>query len=136
MLERLLGRATDARIVAPFHCDYGYNIRLGSNAYFNVGCVVLDVAAVTIGDNFLAGPGVHIYTATHPTGATERRRGLESGSPVTIGDDVWIGGRAVILPGVRIGSGAVIGAASVVTGDIPGGCFAAGNPCRVIRDVA
>lgn len=133
VLARLLGRETDAFVTAPFHCDYGYNIILGANAYFNFNCVILDVTSVTIGKNALFGPGVHIYTATHPMDATERRSGLESGKPVVIGDDVWVGGSTVICPGVTIGSGAVIGAGSVVTRDIPAGVFAAGNPCRVIR---
>ena len=110
ILTRLLGRETDAFITPPFHCDYGYHIILGANAYFNFNCVVLDVTSVTIGKNALFGPGVHIYTATHPMDATERRSGLESGKPVVIGDDVWVGGSAVICPGVTIGSGAVIGA--------------------------
>ena len=133
LLARLFGAATDACITPPFFCDYGYNIQLGANVYFNVNCVVLDVMPVAIGDNTLFGPGVHIYTALHPTGAAERRLGLEFARPVTIGADVWVGGSAVVCPGVSIGAGTVIGAGSVVTRDIPPGVFAAGNPCRVIR---
>lgn len=133
LLACLLGAATDARITPPFFCDYGYNIRLGTNVYFNVNCVVLDVMPVSIGNNALFGPGVHIYTALHPIGAAERRAGLEFARPVTIGADVWVGGSAVICPGVTVGTGTVIGAGSVVTRDIAPGVFAAGNPCRVLR---
>ena len=135
LLVSLFGRATDAWITPPFFCDYGYNIKLGANAYFNFNCVILDVMPVSIGDNVLFGPGAHIYTASHPMSATDRRLGLELGAAVAIGDDVWIGGGVMICPGVSIGSGAVIGAGSVVTRNIPGGVFAAGNPCRVIRSV-
>ena len=102
--------------------------------FFNFNCVVLDVCLVRIGDYTLLGPGVQIYTPLHPFNA-ELRRKEEFGKPVTIGSDVWVGGGAIILPGVRIGSRAVIGAGSVVTRDVPGGVFAAGNPCRVIREV-
>lgn len=133
LLARLLGAATDARVTPPFFCDYGYNIALGANVYFNVNCVVLDVMAVSIGANTLFGPGVQIYTAMHPIGAVERRAGLEFARPVTIGADVWVGGSAVICPGVSVGTGTVIGAGSVVTRDVPPGVFAAGNPCRVLR---
>lgn len=136
VLAELLGAATDAVIQAPFHCDYGYNISLGANAYFNVGCVILDVMPVVIGANALFGPGVHVYAASHPLSAAERRSGRELGEPVTIGDDVWLGGRVIVCPGVRIGSGSVIGAGSVVTRDIPPGVLAAGNPCRVVRPIA
>ncbi|MEP6658195.1 MAG: sugar O-acetyltransferase [Betaproteobacteria bacterium] len=135
LLSALLKAATDATICSPFFCDYGYNIHLGANAYFNFNCVVLDVLPVTVGRNALFGPGVHIYTAMHPMSARERRSGLEFGRPVTIGDDVWVGGGVIICPGVHIGSGSVIGAGSVVTRSIPAGVFAAGNPCRVIRRI-
>ena len=135
ILETLFGVPVRASIHAPFHCDYGYNIRLGENVYFNVNCVVLDVMTVTVGANVLVGPGVHIYTALHPMTAAKRRTGLEYGKPVTIGDDVWIGGAAIVCPGVTIGSRSVIGAGSVVTRSIPDDTFAAGNPCRVIRRV-
>lgn len=136
VLTRLLGRNTNADISAPFHCDYGYNLRLGANVYFNVGCVVLDVMPISIGRDVLIGPGVHLYAAMHPMEAGARRSGLEFGKPVVIGDDVWIGGQSVVCPGVTIGDGAMIGAGSVVTRDIPAGVFAAGNPCRVIRAIA
>jgi maltose O-acetyltransferase len=135
LLAELFGYATDARIEPPFHCDYGYNIALGANAYFNVGCVVLDVAAIAIGANALFGPGVHIYAASHPMSAAERRQGLEFGAPVSIGDDVWVGGGAIICPGASVGAGAIIGAGSVVTRAIPASVFAAGNPCRVLRSL-
>jgi len=116
----------------PFFCDYGSNIFLGTRVFFNFNCVVLDVCAVRIGDYTLFGPAVQIYTATHPLDP-ELRRTQEFAKPVTIGADVWVGGAAVICPGVTIGSRSVIGAGSVVTRDIPEGVFAAGNPCRVIR---
>jgi maltose O-acetyltransferase len=119
----------------PFFCDYGVNIELGERVFFNFNCVVLDVCPVRIGSFTLFGPAVQIYTATHPFDAELRRR-EEFGKPVEIGSDVWVGGGAIILPGVRIGSRAVIGAGSVVTRDLPEGVFAAGNPCRVIREVA
>lgn len=136
LLAALFGRATDAYVTPPFHCDYGGNIRLGAKAYFNFNCVVLDVAPVEIGDHVLFGPGVQVYTAMHPMDAAQRRAGVESGKPVHIGDDAWIGGGAVICPGVRIGARTVIGAGSVVTRDIPADVFAAGNPCRVLRSLS
>ena len=118
----------------PFFCDYGSNITLGERVFFNFNCVVLDVCRVTIGSFTLFGPAVQIYTAMHPLDAALRRQ-QEYGKPVEIGADVWVGGGAIILPGVTIGSRAVIGAGSVVTRDVPEGVFAAGNPCRVIRDI-
>ena len=119
----------------PFYCDYGSNIELGERVFFNFNCIVLDVCRVTIGDYTLFGPAVQILTPMHPLDA-ELRRKQEYGKPVDIGSDVWVGGGALILPGVRIGNKAVIGAGSVVTRDIPDGVFAAGNPCRVIREIA
>ena len=116
----------------PFYCDYGSNIELGERVFFNFNCVVLDVCRVSIGDFTLFGAAVQIYTPLHPMEAEPRRK-EEFGKPVEIGSDVWVGGGAIILPGVRIGSRAVIGAGSVVTRDVPEGVFAAGNPCRVIR---
>ena len=118
----------------PFHCDYGANIFLGEKVFFNFGCVVLDVCKVTIGSFTLFGPGVQIYTATHPMNAALRRT-RELGKPITIGEDVWIGGGAIVCPGVTIGSRSVIGAGSVVTRDIPEGVLAVGNPCRVVRAI-
>ena len=118
----------------PFFCDYGSNIELGERVFFNFNCVVLDVCPVRIGSFTLFGPAVQIYTPMHPWNAAERRS-KEFGKPVTIGGDVWVGGGAIILPGVTIGSRAVIGAGSVVTRDVPDGVFAAGNPCRVVREI-
>ncbi|HYW12640.1 MAG TPA: sugar O-acetyltransferase [Longimicrobium sp.] len=134
LLRRLLGAAGDGVwIEPPFFCDYGSNITLGDRVYFNFNCVVLDVARVAIGSDTMFGPAVQIYTATHPLAAAERRAGLEAGKPIVIGSDVWVGGGAILLPGVTIGSRSVIGAGSVVTKDVREGVFAAGNPCRVIR---
>ena len=135
VLNELFGTTTDAWIQPPFYCDYGTNITLGRKVFFNFNCVVLDVAPVTIGDHVLFGPAVQIYTAMHPLSASERRSGLESGKPVVIGDDVWVGGGAIVCPGVSIGARSVIGAGSVVTRDIPQDVFAAGNPCRVLRSL-
>jgi maltose O-acetyltransferase len=118
----------------PFFCDYGSNIELGERVFFNFNCIVLDVCPVRIGSFTLFGPAVQIYTPVHPMNA-ELRRKEEFGKPVEIGSDVWVGGGAIILPGVRIGSRAVIGAGSVVTRDVPEGVFAAGNPCRVVRAI-
>ena len=118
----------------PFFCDYGSNILLGERVFFNFNCVVLDVCEVRIGDFTLFGPAVQVYTATHPMNA-ELRRKQEFAKPIVIGSDVWVGGGAILCPGVRIGSKSVIGAGSVVTRDIPDGVFAAGNPCRVIREI-
>lgn len=133
ILAALLGTATDAWIEPPFHCDYGTNLRLGAHVYFNFNCIVLDVMPVTIGANTLIGPAVQIYTATHPLDAIERRRGLEFARAVTIGSDVWIGGGAILCPGVTVGDRVVIGAGSVVTHDVPADTVVAGNPARVIR---
>jgi maltose O-acetyltransferase len=122
-------------IESPFYCDYGSNITLGDKVFFNFNCVVLDVAPVRIGSGVLIGPAVQIYAATHPLSAAERRTGLEYGQAVEIGEEVWIGGGAIICPGVRIGARSVIGAGSVVTRDVPAGVFAAGNPCRMVREI-
>jgi maltose O-acetyltransferase len=135
ILEKLFARGGDTVwLEPPFFCDYGSNIFLGERVYFNFNCVVLDVCPVTIGDRTLIGPAVQIYAASHPMNA-ELRRINEFGKPITIGNDVWIGGGAIICPGVTIGSKSVIGAGSVVTRDIPPGSFAAGNPCRIIRAI-
>ncbi|WP_404790258.1 sugar O-acetyltransferase [Altericista sp. CCNU0014] len=122
-------------IEPPFYCDYGNNITLGEKVFFNFNCVVLDVAPVAIGSSVFFGPAAQIYTATHPLSATERRMGLELGRSVRIDDDVWVGGGAIICPGVHVGTKSVIGAGSVVTKDIPAGVVAVGNPCRVIRRI-
>lgn len=123
-------------IEQPFHCDFGYNIHIGRNFYSNFNLVILDEAPVTIGDYVFIAPDCGIYTAGHPINAAQRNAGLEYAKPVTIGSNVWIGGGVKIVPGVTIGSNVVIGAGSVVTKDIPGGVIAAGNPCRVIREIA
>ena len=117
----------------PFYCDYGSNIKTGEKVFFNFNCVVLDVMQVTIGSRTMFGPNVQICTATHPINYKERASGLEYAKPISIGEDVWVGGSAVICPGVTIGNRTIIGAGSVVTKDIPDDVFAAGNPCRVIR---
>jgi maltose O-acetyltransferase len=135
ILSELFGTGGDSVwMQPPFFCDYGVNIELGERVFFNFNCVVLDVCRVRIGDFTLFGPAVQIYTPMHPLNADQRRR-EEFGKPVDIGADVWVGGGAIILPGVRIGSRTVIGAGSVVTRDVPDGVFAAGNPCRVIREI-
>jgi maltose O-acetyltransferase len=136
ILKDLLGAGGDTVwMQPPFYCDYGANIYLGTRVFFNFNCVVLDVCEVRIGDYTLFGPGVQILTPLHPLDH-ELRRKQEFGKPIEIGSDVWVGGGALILAGVRIGSRAVIGAGSVVTRDVPEGAFAAGNPCRVIRKAA
>jgi maltose O-acetyltransferase len=135
LLAELFGQQTDAWVQPPFFCDYGTNIVLGSKVFFNFNCVVLDCAKVTIGNNVLFAPAVQIYTATHPISAAERRKWLESAKPITIGSDVWVGGGAIICPGVTIGDRAVIGAGSVVTRDIPCDVIVAGNPARIIREL-
>ena len=136
ILRELFGRGGDTVwMQPPFFCDYGTNIELGERVFFNFNCVVLDVCPVRIGDYTLFGPGVQVLTPMHPMNAVARRA-KEYGMPIEIGTDVWVGGGALILPGVRIGSRAVIGAGSVVTRDVPEGVFAAGNPCRVIREIA
>ena len=122
-------------IEPPFYCDYGNNITTGEKVFFNFNCVVLDVMPVTIGSNVLFGPNVQIYTATHPLDWQERAKWLEFAKPIVIGSDVWIGGSAIINPGITIGDRSVIGAGSVVTKNIPADVFAAGNPCKVIRSL-
>jgi maltose O-acetyltransferase len=136
ILKELIPAAgADLWLQPPFYCDYGSNIKIGDRVFFNFNCVVLDVAPVTIGSRTLFGPNVQIYTATHPLNHTERASGLEYAKPISIGEDVWVGGSAVICPGVSIGDRSVIGAGSVVTKDIPADVFAAGNPCKVIRSL-
>lgn len=134
ILKKLIPRAgADLWLQPPFYCDYGYNMIIGDNVFFNFNCIVLDVMQVTIGSRTLFGPNVQIYTATHPMNFKERASGLELAKPISIGEDVWVGGSVVICPGVSIGDRSVIGAGSVVTKDIPADVLAAGNPCRVIR---
>lgn len=134
LLRELIPSAgRDITIEPPFHCDYGSQIALGDRIFFNFNCVILDVMPVRIGSGVLFGPGVQVYAALHPLAAEQRRSGLELGRRVTIGDEVWVGGGAIVCPGVTVGPRSVIGAGSVVTRDIPQDVFAAGNPCRVIR---
>ncbi len=130
-LTQGLGRVgRDVVVRPPFHFDYGYNITLGDGVFMNFGCVVLDVVAVTIGDGTQIGPGVQILTADHPRDPEQRRAGLEFGRPIRIGANVWIGGGAIILPGVTIGDDAIVGAGAVVTRDAPAGATVVGNPAR------
>lgn len=119
----------------PFHCDYGWNIEVGDNFFANFGFTVLDAGKVSIGDNVQIAPNVSIYTAGHPLYPDSRNSGYEYGIPVTIGNNVWLGGNVVILPGVTIGDNVVIGAGSIVTKDIPENMLAAGNPCKIIREI-
>jgi maltose O-acetyltransferase len=134
LLRALLPNAgPEPGVTPPFYCDYGTNITMGDEVFFNFNCTILDVAAVAIGRRTLFGPGVQVYTATHPLDYQERASGLEYAKPIRIGEDVWVGGGAIICPGVTIGNRTVIGAGSVVTKDIPADVLAAGNPCRVIR---
>ncbi len=131
LCEQLGAVGRGAAIRPPFFCDYGYNIHLGENAFLNFNCVILDVVRVEIGAGTQIGPAVQIYAADHPRDPVERRTGLELGRPVTIGRNVWIGGGAIILPGVTIGDDAVIGAGSVVTRNVAAGATVLGNPARV-----
>jgi maltose O-acetyltransferase len=134
LLSALLGAiGADSVIRPPFHCDYGSNVRIGRGCFVNFGCVFLDVAAVEIGDGCQIGPLVQILTADHPRDAAQRQDGLESGKPIAIGANVWIGGGAILLPGIRIGEGAIIGAGSVVTRDVPAGATVSGNPARAAK---
>jgi len=135
ILQQLFASGGDSVwLEPPFRCDYGTNIYLGDKVYFNFDCVILDVCEVRIGNFVFIGPGVHIYTATHPLEA-DLRRHQEFGKSVKIGSDVWIGGKAIICPGVTIGDCSVIGAGSVVTKDVPAGVVVAGTPARVIREI-
>lgn len=135
-LRSLLGRAgKNVYMEPPFHCDYGWNIEVGDNFYANYNLTILDVGKVTVGDNVQIAPNVSIYTAGHPLHPDSRNSGYEYGIPITIGDNVWIGGNVVILPGVTIGSNSVIGAGSVVSKDVPEWSVAVGSPCRVVRQI-
>lgn len=136
LVTELLGSVgEDVCVEPPFRCDYGYNVRVGARFFANFDCVFLDVCPIEIGDNCLLGPGVHVYTATHPLDPTERAEGLEYGKPVSIGDDVWIGGRAVLNPGVRVGDGSMVASGAVVTGDVPTEVVVRGNPAEVVREL-
>ncbi|MBZ3928380.1 maltose acetyltransferase domain-containing protein [Xanthomonas citri] len=131
LVEQLAEVGANAVIRPPFHCDYGYNIHLGAGAFLNFNCVILDICQVYIGDGTQVGPAVQFYAADHPRDAAGRASGLEFGRPIRVGRNVWIGGGAIILPGVSIGDDAVIGAGAVVTRDVPAGAIAVGNPARV-----
>ena len=133
LLATLFRADTSCYIEPSFQCDYGYNISFGENFYANFNCIILDVCNVTIGKNAMLAPNVQIYTATHPINAQERISGKEYGKPITIGDNVWIGGSSVICPGVTIGNNVVVGAGSVVTKNLPDNVVAIGNPCKIIR---
>ena len=136
LIKDLFGKTGEnVWIEPPFHCDYGWNIEVGDNFFANYNLTILDVGKVIIGDNAQIAPNVSIYTAGHPIHPVSRNSGYEYGIPVTIGDNVWIGGNVVILPGITIGNNVVIGAGSVVTADIPDNMIALGNPCRIIREI-
>lgn len=132
-LFRNLGEG--ALVEAPFHCDYGWNISLGTGAYVNAFCVFLDCAPVTIGDHTLIGPGVHLCAVAHPVDPAERRRGLECAQPIVLGTNVWIGAGVVVGPGVTIGDDSVVGAGSIVLHDVPANVLVAGNPARIVRRI-
>ncbi|SHH17364.1 maltose O-acetyltransferase [Geodermatophilus nigrescens] len=134
LLEQLLGAVgEDTEIRPPLHVDYGTSIRIGARCFANFGLVALDVAAITIGDDVQIGPNVQLLTPTHPVEPGPRREKWEAAEPITIGDNVWLGGGVVVLPGVTIGADTVVGAGSVVTRDLPAGVVAVGNPARVVR---
>lgn len=135
IVKELLGKSDGAFVNPPFYCDYGSHIEVGKNFFANYNCTIIDVAKVKIGDNCQMAPNVSIYTAGHPLHPVSRNSMYEYGISVTIGDNVWIGGNTVIMPGVHIGSNTVIGAGSVVTKDIPDWVVAVGNPCRMIRQI-
>lgn len=136
ILKTLLGKTGKMFLIEqPFYCDYGYNIEIGENFYANHNVVILDCAKVTFGDNVFIAPNCGFYTAGHPLDAATRNKGLEDAKPITVGNNVWIGGGCTILPGVTIGDNTVIGAGSVVTKDVPANVLAFGNPCKVIREI-
>ena len=136
LLKELFGSTGENIYIEPnFRCDYGTNIHVGDNFYANFDCIMLDVCEIKIGENAMLAPNVQIYTAYHPVDATLRNSGIEYGAPVNIGDNVWIGGGAIINPGITIGNNVVIGSGSVVTKDIPSNCVAVGNPCNVMKNL-
>jgi maltose O-acetyltransferase len=136
ILRELLGAFGEGSYVTPpLRCDYGTNIAIGARTFVNFGAIILDCAAVTIGDDVQIATAVQLLTATHPLAAAKRRAQWESAQPITIGDGAWLGGGVIVCPGVGIGAEAVIGAGSVVTRDIPAGVLAVGNPCRVVREL-
>jgi maltose O-acetyltransferase len=137
LLREFMGAVGEGTVVMPsFTCDYGYNIRLGRNVFINYQCVFLDCALIEIGNHVQIGPAVQLYTAIHPLDPAVRRSGLESARPIRLGNDVWIGGGAVVLPGVTIGDRGVVGAGAVVVRDVPPDTVVVGNPARVVRTLA
>ena len=136
LIKKLLGKTKDAFWIEPdFYCDYGYNIEIGENFYSNHNLVILDAAKVKFGNNVFIGPNCGFYTAGHPLDAETRNKGLEFAKSIDVGNNVWIGGNVVVLPGVKIGNNTVIGAGSVVTKDIPDNVVAVGNPCRILKSI-
>ncbi|WP_299295010.1 sugar O-acetyltransferase [uncultured Mobiluncus sp.] len=136
LIQELLGKTgQNFTIIAPFWCDYGYNIEIGENFYANHNTVMLDCARITFGDNVFIAPNCGFHTAGHPIDFERRNQGLEYGHSITVGDNVWIGAAVQVLPGVSIGSNVVIGSGSIVVKDIPDNCVAIGNPCRVLREI-
>lgn len=136
LVQQLFGKADETTSLnAPFHCDYGVNIRVGKNFFANYHCVMLDNGGIIIGDNVMFAPNVSLYTVGHPLDVTLRNEAWEQTAPITIGNNVWLGGNVVILPGVTIGDNTVVGAGAVVTKSLPANVLALGNPCRVIREI-
>ena len=136
LLEDLFGAVgDDPTVEPPFRCDYGAQVAVGDDFFANFGCVFLDVCPVEFGDRCLLGPSVHVYTATHPLDAATRAEGREFGEPVTVGDDVWVGGQAVLNPGVSVGDRSVVASGAVVTGDVPDDVVVGGNPAEVVREL-
>ena len=134
LLRELFAALGEETIIRPsFRCDYGFNITIGARSFVNYNCVFLDCSQISIGDEVQIAPGVHLYTATHPLDPQQRRSGIEQALPITIGDGVWLGGGAIVCPGITIGENTVVGAGSVVTRDLPANVLAFGNPCRVVR---
>lgn len=134
IIRRLFGSVKDPFLIEqPFHCDYGYNIKIGTNFFANFNLVILDAAQVNIGDNVLIGPNCSFYTSEHPFNIIERNKGMETARPIRVGSNVWLGGNVTVLPGITIGDNCIIGAGSVVTKDIPSNSVAVGNPCRIIK---
>lgn len=136
LLKNILGKTKENFLIEqPFVCDYGYNIEIGENFYANHNLIILDANKVKFGDNVFIAPNCGFYTAGHPLDTETRNKGLEYAKPIEIGNNVWIGGNVVVLPGVKIGDNAVIGAGSVVNKDIPANVVAVGNPCKVIKEI-
>ena len=136
IIRNLFGKTEENfRIEQPFMCDYGYNIEIGKNFYANHNLIILDAGKVKFGDNVFIAPNCGFYTAGHPLNVEERNQGLEYAKPIEVGNNVWIGGNVVVLPGVKMGNNSVIGAGSVVTKDIPSNVVAVGNPCKVIKQI-